>query len=361
MGKAKISELASAAALDGTESVPMVQGGVTVIATSSDIAALGGGGGSGVTALAVASIADPSTELNAISGSANGDLRLCYQAAAAADIWTLYAWDSADSDVESVPYTVDGLTGRWAAIAGSYIDQAQSLAGILSLGSGLVVGGNTLSDSLLTADGASSSDLAIATAGWVTANFSSTTGDVAGPASATDNAIARFDSTTGKLLQNSGVTISDAGAIEVTVGTTALPGLAFQGALYTGINASATTLHLISGANLSAQVTSNSIGIKAVVQSATIPAWYKITDTNTGTFWPAADTFAVTTGGTEAARWDASQKMLCAGEVEIDGALNHDGTTAGFYGAAPVAQQTGVAVTAAGIHAALVNLGLITA
>lgn len=33
----------------------------------------------------------------------------------------------------------------------------------------------------------------------------------------------------------------------------------------------------------------------------------------------------------------------------------------GFYNATPVAQQTGVAVTAAGIHAALVNLGLITA
>jgi len=33
----------------------------------------------------------------------------------------------------------------------------------------------------------------------------------------------------------------------------------------------------------------------------------------------------------------------------------------GFYGATPVAQQTGVAVSAAGIHAALVSLGLITA
>lgn len=32
-----------------------------------------------------------------------------------------------------------------------------------------------------------------------------------------------------------------------------------------------------------------------------------------------------------------------------------------FYGATPIVQQTGVAVTAAGIHAALVNLGLITA
>jgi len=41
-------------------------------------------------------------------------------------------------------------------------------------------------------------------------------GDVIGPASATDNAIARFDSTTGKLIQNSGATISDAGNITAT-------------------------------------------------------------------------------------------------------------------------------------------------
>lgn len=35
-------------------------------------------------------------------------------------------------------------------------------------------------------------------------------GDVVGPASSTDNAVARFDSTTGKVIQNSGVTVSDA-------------------------------------------------------------------------------------------------------------------------------------------------------
>ena len=44
-------------------------------------------------------------------------------------------------------------------------------------------------------------------------------GDVFGPASATDNAVARFDSTTGKLIQNSVVTISDTGA---TTGVTTL-------------------------------------------------------------------------------------------------------------------------------------------
>jgi len=35
------------------------------------------------------------------------------------------------------------------------------------------------------------------------------TGDVVGPASATDNAIARYDGTTGKLIQDSGITIAD--------------------------------------------------------------------------------------------------------------------------------------------------------
>ena len=40
-------------------------------------------------------------------------------------------------------------------------------------------------------------------------------GDVVGPASSTDNAIARFDGTTGNSLQDSSVTISDAGAIKV--------------------------------------------------------------------------------------------------------------------------------------------------
>lgn len=40
-------------------------------------------------------------------------------------------------------------------------------------------------------------------------NYSGGSGDVVGPASSVDNAVARFDGTTGKLIQNSAVTISD--------------------------------------------------------------------------------------------------------------------------------------------------------
>lgn len=43
-------------------------------------------------------------------------------------------------------------------------------------------------------------------------------GDVSGPASATDNAIARFDLTTGKLIQDSLVTVDDSGSVNIPAG-----------------------------------------------------------------------------------------------------------------------------------------------
>jgi len=55
--------------------------------------------------------------------------------------------------------------------------------------------------------------------GVITNSSPSLGGDVVGPSSATDNAIARYDTTTGKLLQNSVVTIGDTGA---TTGITTL-------------------------------------------------------------------------------------------------------------------------------------------
>ena len=64
------------------------------------------------------------------------------------------------------------------------------------------------SGQVLTSGGSS------ATPTWTTVSGS---GDVVGPASATDNAFARFDTTTGKLIQNStGATLSDTGAAVFT-------------------------------------------------------------------------------------------------------------------------------------------------
>jgi len=64
--------------------------------------------------------------------------------------------------------------------------------------------------------------------GVITNSSPSLGGDVVGPASATDNAIARFDSTTGKLIQNSVVTVSDTGAIDGATTITNLDYLDFD-------------------------------------------------------------------------------------------------------------------------------------
>jgi len=88
----------------------------------------------------------------------------------------------------------------------------------------------------------------------------------------------------------------------------------------------------------------------------------------------AHDIDVFTGAGGLALRWDnsldtfrffknitTSGTLVVTGSVEIDGAFNHDGTTFGVFGTAPATQQTGVAVTAAAIHAALVTYGIITA
>lgn len=54
---------------------------------------------------------------------------------------------------------------------------------------------------------------------WVANGGGGGSGDVVGPGSATDNAIARFDTTTGKLIQNSAVTIADTSGNMAGVGT----------------------------------------------------------------------------------------------------------------------------------------------
>ena len=59
--------------------------------------------------------------------------------------------------------------------------------------------------------------------------------DVVGPASSTDNAVVRFDTTTGKLIQNSAAILSDTGSLSIGDGTVALPSLSFVSDTDTGI------------------------------------------------------------------------------------------------------------------------------
>ena len=66
------------------------------------------------------------------------------------------------------------------------------------------------------------------------------TGDVVGPGSATNDALARFDTTTGKLIQNSNATLTDAGVLTVaniaaTIDTASQPNITGVGTIGTGV------------------------------------------------------------------------------------------------------------------------------
>jgi len=65
---------------------------------------------------------------------------------------------------------------------------------------------------------------------WITvATGGGGTGDVVGPASSTDNTVARFDGTTGKIIQTSGVTINDSNEITTGVWKGTEVGVAYGG------------------------------------------------------------------------------------------------------------------------------------
>jgi len=125
--------------------------------------------------------------------------------------------------------TPDYITISGQVITRGQIDQAADVTGTLPVANG-GTGATTLGDAgvligngtgAIAVTGAGTSGQVLTSNGaGVDPTFQtvSGTGDVVGPGSSTDNAVTRFDSTTGKLVQNSAVTIDDSGNI-VTIGT----------------------------------------------------------------------------------------------------------------------------------------------
>jgi len=105
-----------------------------------------------------------------------------------------------------------GVTGT-LPVANGGTGQTSYTDGQLLIGNST---GNTLTKATLTA-GSGITVTNSAGAITIAASGGGGSGDVVGPASSTDNAFARFDGTTGKLLQNStGATLSDTGAAVFT-------------------------------------------------------------------------------------------------------------------------------------------------
>jgi len=86
-------------------------------------------------------------------------------------------------------------------------------------------------------------------------------GDVVGPASATDNALARFDATTGKLIQNSVGILSDAGALSGLTGLTSSGSITLSSLTSGRVTYAGTAGLLQDSANLTFSSTVTSIGV----------------------------------------------------------------------------------------------------
>ena len=118
------------------------------------------------------------------------------------------------------------LTNKTINTASNTVGPLDNISGTLSVskgGTGLTAVGSAL-QVLRTNAGATALEFA-----------SVGSGDVVGPASSTDNAIARFDGTTGKLVQNSGATINDSNNMSAA-SYTATGGTAANNTMYVASN-----------------------------------------------------------------------------------------------------------------------------
>jgi hypothetical protein len=79
--------------------------------------------------------------------------------------------------------------------------------------SGSITVTNTAPDQVVSLTGAGTTSISGTYPNFTITSTDSKVGDVVGPASATDNAVARYDTTTGKLIQNSLVLIGDTGSV----------------------------------------------------------------------------------------------------------------------------------------------------
>ena len=159
-------------------------------------------------------------------------------------------------------------------------------------------------------------------------------GDVVGPGSATDNALARFDLATGKLIQNSVGILSDAGALTGLTGITSSGSITFASLTAGRVTYAGTAGLLVDSASLTfdgttltaagfagplngtvgattantgAFTTLSATGVATFsAGTVSLPAITTTGDTNTGIFFPAADTIAFAEGGAEAMRIDSS-------------------------------------------------------
>jgi hypothetical protein len=148
-----------------------------------------------------------------------------------------------------------GVTGT-LPVANGGTGQTSYTDGQLLIGNST---GNTLTKATLTA-GTNITITNAAGAITIAASGGGGSGDVVGPASSTDNALARFDTTTGKLLQNSVGILSDTGAISGLTDISASGSVTLSGGTANGVTYLNGSKVLTSGSALTFNGTAVGIG-----------------------------------------------------------------------------------------------------
>jgi len=145
-------------------------------------------------------------------------------------------------------------------------------------------------------------------------------GDVVGPASATDNALARFDTTTGKLLQNSIVIVDDAGAVTGLTSLDIAGTVAVVAVIDDDTMATATDTNLSTSEAIKAYVDSGAGGGGTVTE---VTGTANQIDVATGTTTPALtlSSTIVTPGSV-----DVGSTLDVTGATTLDTTLNIGGT-----------------------------------
>lgn len=177
MSDQKLTELDNAATLDGTEFLYLVQGGADKKVTAQDVADLAAG--------AVSSV-------NGQTGAVSLDAEDVGAAAV--------SHGHAISDVTGLQTALDGKASSTHSHA---ISDVTGLQTALDGKQATLVSGTNIK----TVNGTS-----LLGSGNISISGGSGSGDITGPASSTDNAIPRFDGTTGKVIQDSGISITDNGS-----------------------------------------------------------------------------------------------------------------------------------------------------
>lgn len=255
MANVKISQLPAASTpLAGSEEIPLVQGGITKQVTVNGLLTSANLGTPSVINLTYATNV-PVNEATGVLPVVNGGTGAATAAAGIQNLLPSYSGNASkrlglNSGATALEWVADGSgtvtsvgvsVPAFLSVSNSPITASGTIAlsysgvalPVLNGGTGQTTA-NAAFNALVPSQTGNSGKY-LTTNGTDTSWGTNPLGDVVGPASSTDNAVARFDSTTGKLLQDSVVLIGDTGAVtgvtDLTAsGTLGVTGVATLGA-----------------------------------------------------------------------------------------------------------------------------------